>query len=145
VQTITFAAELINKRKNMRKLLFLLFISIMSFCPFTSVMADDFEESEETEEIDFEVSFVEQNPTAPNNPKAPIRIPHVYKCNYTLTFEGVHPEYTLYIMKDGVVEYFTEVLSSMQTVQLPILSAGIYEVYLVLGNYVFKGTISFNS
>lgn len=129
----------------MRNLLFLLFFSIMCFCPNTSVMADDFEETEETEEIDFEVSLVGQKPTYQNYPKAPIRIPHVYKCNYTLTFEGVHPEYTLYIMKDGFVEYFTEVLPSMQKVQLPILSAGSYEVYLVLGDFLFKGVISVNS
>lgn len=129
----------------MRNLLFLLFFSIMSFCPYTSVMADDFEKTEETEEIDFEVSIVEERPTNPNKPKVPIRFPHVYKCNYTLTFEGVHPEYTLYIMKDGSVEYFTEVLPSMQKVQLPILSAGSYEVYLVLGDFLFKGVISVNS
>ena len=48
-------------------------------------------------------------------------------------------------MKDGFVEYFTEVLPSMQKVQLPILPTGDYEVYLVLGDFLFKGVISVNS
>jgi len=121
----------------------MLMLSTMMF----PMYADDIDRDDENEEeeIEFVMDGIPNNPTMPSRPKTPIRIPHVYKCNYTLTFEGVHPEYTLYIMKDGFVEYFTEVLPSMQKVQLPILPTGDYEVYLVLGDFLFKGVISVNS
>ena len=121
----------------------MLMLSTMMF----PMYADDIDRDDENEEeeIEFVMDGIPNNPIMPSRPKTPSRIPHVYKCNYTLTFEGVHPEYTLYIMKDGFVEYFTELLPSMQKVQLPILPTGDYEVYLVLGDFLFKGVISVNS
>lgn len=123
----------------MRKLFFMLLLSTMLFSATANAYDnnDDYDE----EEIEWTVELVPDEPIRPGRPKAPVSFPKVCKAGSVLIFQNAHPAYILYIIKEGIVEYCTIVSPTTTTVQLPETLSGSCVVQLVMGNYLFTGTI----
>ena len=69
--------------------------------------------------------------------------PLVYIEDYTLLFEGGHPEYVLNIKdENNNVVYTTTVYSTQTQVVLPSWLSGDYQIELVMGYWHFTGWIN---
>jgi hypothetical protein len=122
----------------MKKIIFALFMS-MALLP--SYAGND-DENWNSETIDFTVETTPLGSSHPGRPKAPLRKPQVYKSNSELTFVGAHPTYTLYIISENGVEYFTDIPTSVHVIQLPAFLSGSYEIRLIQGNFMFYSDIN---
>ena len=92
--------------------------------------------------VNLTVQKIDNNPIGHSAPQSPIMPPTVYIEDYTLTFTAGHPDYVLNIKdEDGNVVYSTVVTSSQTTVVLPSTLSGDYVIELVMGNWLFTGSI----
>lgn len=94
-------------------------------------------------QVPLSVGIVDDRPAGNGLPRTPIEVPLVYIDDYTLTFEAYHPDYVLTIKdEDGDVVYSTSVYSAQTQVVLPSTLSGDYEIHLVMGNWLFTGSIT---
>jgi hypothetical protein len=93
--------------------------------------------------VPFTVNYEDEKPIGHSTPKSPIEPPLVYIEDYTLSFGINHPEYALIIKdeNDSVV-FTTTVFSTQSDVILPSSLSGIYEIELVMDNWLFCGWIN---
>lgn len=116
----------------MRKRLLLIFsVFLMSTCVFAK------------KAIPFTVTWGHETDLGNGHPKSPMRPPAVYIEDYTLLFVEGHPDYFLNIKdEDGDTVYSTTVYESITQVLLPSTLSGNYEIELVMGSWVFTGSIT---
>lgn len=115
------------------------------FC-FTICLANvnDDDSPNQGERIDFTVSYDEPIIGNKPHPKAPVRIPIVYKSGYTLDFRTYCPGYTLKIADfNGEIVYVAELPQGTKCYTLPSFLDGEYQIILETNPYAFIGAISF--
>ncbi len=99
--------------------------------------------SEVPDPIPLTVGYDEPVPSIPGLGKGPGDAPIVMLEVYELSFQSLHPAYTLYILEDDVVVYSDIVSSSTMSVMLPSWLCGEYELQLYPdgSSYYFYGFI----
>lgn len=100
-------------------------------------------EGKASNEVELTVKY--HDPTAGNNdlPRGPVQIPQVFIDGYTLYITGVSGDYTLQLETADGVAYSVPIQGSTgsDTVVLPSMLSGTYELCLYAGGYCFSGEI----
>ena len=117
----------------MRKVPFLLLLSILTVVPHSKLHADP-------PLVPLQMGYYD--PMDPSHHKSPIQIPLVYQDGNTMTFATPCTGCTLQLLDaEGEVVYETTVASGTTSVILPALS-GTYELRLIFGDIYFYGDIT---
>ena len=78
-------------------------------------------------------------------PRTPIKMPKAWICNHTLLICGIGGEYTVRLYdEDGELVYFIPVwgATGCDTILLPSMLSGDYEVSIFVGSFCFSGFIN---
>ena len=73
--------------------------------------------------------------------KAPMRMPHVFIEDHTLSFPKFHPEYVINIVQGDEVVYTAVIPSDVPTFELPSVINGECTIQLIRGRFCFWGYI----
>lgn len=91
--------------------------------------------------IDLTVEIVDDRPNRPGKEKAPMRMPHVFIEDHTLSFPKFHPEYVINIVQGDEVVYTAVIPSDVPTFELPSVINGECTIQLIRGRFCFWGYI----
>jgi len=115
----------------MKKILFLIFASIIAATPLSA----------EEVQVDLTSKDVDKDVELPEKKKAPAVAPSLFLDDHRLFWKRQHPGYTIYIVKDDAVEFTTYVNSVEKEVNLPGYLTGTYTIQLINGRLCWYGEI----
>ena len=93
--------------------------------------------------VNLSCQHIDKDKINTQTPKSPITPPNVCVEDYTLFFTPNHPDYLLIIKdEDGEEVYATTVFSTETEVMLPSTLSGNYQISLIMGNWIFTGSIT---
>jgi len=123
-----------------------LFTLLMLMTPMSFIEAQNQEQEEEQDEVilELEFSFGDNSGTHNPLPKAPIRMPKVYKQGCKLSFLTSCNGCNLQLVnEEDEIEYSIIIPSNTNTVELPSYLSGEYRIEIIRGRFIFWGIISF--
>ena len=95
-----------------------------------------------TEKIDLVFGYIDDLPAAPTVPKAPMRVPSVFRDGYLLTLSASHPEYIINIVQDDEMVFTSVIPAGVTEFELPAYIEGECQIQFVCGRFSFIGFIN---
>ena len=91
--------------------------------------------------VNLHMEIIDDTPDYPSVKKAPMRMPHVFIEDHTLSFPKFHPEYVINIVQGDEVVYTAVIPSDVPTFELPSVINGECTIQLIRGRFCFWGYI----